>query len=298
MPVELNIDEMSSNTSTPINRFKVTEGTHVLRILPPFGTDHRNRASHEINLHWGFTTAAGQVRPISCSYPTEKYCPICTRAKELEALAERAKAEGDADSEKENRDQSIKLRSRRSFLYNAADKNGKVGVLDVPKSLHDEIIKLFKEYVQKFDLDPTSLTDGVWLQLSREGQGLKTRYAAKFNKTTAKIDGELVEKLDRTPLSDSVVNNYEKLAVDIHSLHRPSTALELKKVLDGAPVDEVFKRQPKPNTPKAEASAVTAEVKVEPKVEAKAEVKPQPAPVTKASSVAPVDNDWSDILND
>ena len=311
MSIDLNIEDMESSTSTQLQRFKLTEGTHILRILPPFGTNHNNMASQEVNLHWGFIASNGQVKPICCSYKFDGYCPICARAKELEVLAQRAKATGDEEGEKQNNADSQKLRNRRTFLYNAANKEGTVGILELTKTTHDELIKLFKEYISKYDLNPTSLTDGVWFQITREGKSLKTKYFVKFNKTTAKIDGELIEKLDRTPLAENILNNYEKLAIDIHTLYKPTTAADLKKILEGAPVDEIIKKQPKATKPAVTAKPAIIEddtppweVEATPVVTTKAAApkptpvvtaapKPQPKPVVTAS-----EDDWTALLND
>ena len=305
MSIQLNIDDMESvSKQSQIHRFKITEGTHVLRVLPPFGTNHNNMASKEVNLHWGFTASNGQVRPVSCAYKHEGYCPICVRARELETLAARAKANGDEELEKQNLSDSQKLRNRKTFIYNVADKNGTVGVLELTKSTHDELIKLFKEYITKYDLDPTSLTEGVWFQISREGKGLKTRYTVKFNRVMAKVDGELIEKLDRSALAENIVTNYDKVAVDIHKLYQPVAASDLQRILDGAPVDEVVKRVKPTLQPAASEPAPRAEPKPAPRVEPKPEprVEPTPAPRVEPKPapkpVASEDDDWADSLND
>ena len=45
---DLNLDEMTTSSNREYRRFKITEGTHLFRILPPFGTNHNGKASRQI----------------------------------------------------------------------------------------------------------------------------------------------------------------------------------------------------------------------------------------------------------
>lgn len=276
MAVNLNLDGMSSKQFKPINRFKVQDGTNVFRILPPFGTEHENKASREVNLHWGFVTSDGKQRPVVCSYHYEKFCPICQSAKSTEGEAERAKLMGNDDEYKELIKKAQDLRNRKTFLYNAANKQGDMGVLELTKTSHEAVIELFTSYIKKYDKDPTSLKDGVWLEINREGKGFKTKYTVSLHRVTLRdADGEIVEKLDRSPLAENILNNYEKNAVDIHSLYKPVLAADLQRILDGEPVDKVLARSEKPK----QAAAQEA-----PPEEEDAFQEPAPTPAPKAAA--------------
>jgi hypothetical protein len=319
MSEELNLDGMSSSGNRrEINRFKVTEGSHIFRILPPFGTDHRNVPSRQVQLHWGFYKKDGKTSPIPCSYPSEGYCPICEKVKEQEALAERLKAQGDEDGSKEILKAAGEIKVRRSYLLNAANKAGEVGILEITKTSIDQLVELFKQYQNKYGKNPVSLAQGVWFVFSRTGKGFNTKYTVEFNKTILTLDdGDQVEKLDNTALSPNIAENFEKLAYDIHKMYTPVAASDLKKILDGAPIDDVIVRKTKEeyqaekaasqaaaqsaptpaSAPKAAPAPVAAPAAAKPaapKAAAKPAAKPAPTPVVDESEV----DDIMSILND
>lgn len=287
---------MSSKQFKPINRFKVQDGTNVFRILPPFGTDHDNKASREVNLHWGFVTSDGKQRPVVCSYHHEKTCPICQAAKAKEGEAERAKLLGNEEQSKELAKEAQELRNRKTFLYNAANKQGDTGMLELTKTAHEAVIELFSSYIKKYDKDPTSLKDGVWLEITREGKGFKTKYSVSLHRVTVKdADGELMEKLDRTPLAENILNNFEKLAVDIHSLYKPVPSTDLQRILNGEPVDKVLARSEKPKAAPSAESAPDLEALEEPVAKvAPAAPKAAAAPAPKKAA-APADDEEIDF---
>lgn len=242
---ELNLDGMQSGRRE-INRFKITEGSHIYRVLPPFGTDHQRKASRQIQLHWGFYKSDDKTSPLTCSYPFEGTCPICLHVKELEAAAEKEKTLGNTDTAEDLAKEALGIRARKTFLLNAANQNGEVGVLEITKTAHDQMIELMREYLNKYGKNPTSLKDGIWFVFSRSGKGFQTVYKVTINKSIVTLeDGDQVEKVDRSPLAQNIQENYEKLAYDLHTMYKPCKASDLKRVLDGEKIDEVFKREKK-----------------------------------------------------
>ena len=304
---ELNLDGMASANRREIKRFKVTEGSHLYRILPPFGTDHQKRASRQIQLHWGYETSDGKKRPLVCSYSTEGSCPICIKVKSLEEELKSLKDSGADEEEIKELEQVISARRvKRSFLLNAANKEGEVGVLEIPKTAHDQLLDLMREQITKFAKNPTSLKDGVWFLFTRSGKGFKTEYKVAVNKAIVKVDGEDLERVDRTSLAPSIIDGYESLAYDIHSMYKPQAAEDLARIVNGEPIDHVFKRE----KPKAEAAPSEEEAPApQPKKAAPAAEKPKAAApekkAAKPAAKAPVavetseddDSTWMDALN-
>lgn len=305
---ELNLDGMASATRREIKRFKVTEGSHMYRILPPFGTDHQKRASRQIQLHWGYETSDGKKRPLVCSYTSEGSCPICIKVKSLEEELKTMKDSGADEEEIKELEQVISARRvKRSFLLNAANKEGEVGVLEIPKTAHDQLLDLMREQITKFAKNPTSLKDGVWFLFTRSGKGFKTEYKVSVNKAIVKVDGEDLERVDRTPLAPSIIDGYESLAYDIHSMYKPQASEDLARIVNGEPIDQVFKREQR----KAETSVSSPEEEApaQPKKTAPVTEKPAKAvaekKVAKPAAKAPVavetseddDSTWMDALN-
>jgi len=312
---ELNLDGMESNGRGPkrdIKRFKVTDGSHIFRILPPFGIDNQRKASRQIQLHWGYEKKDGKPSPLTCAYPVDGVCPICIKNRELMAEAEEFKISGDMESFEATTEAANRIKAKRSFLLNAANKDGEVGVLEIVKTAHDQLVELMREYLNKYGKNPTSLKDGVWFVFSRSGKGFKTEYKVAINKTMMTLDdGDQVEKVDRTALAANIMENYETLAYDIHAMYKPIKGADLQRIVDGEKIDEVIKWEKTAAPKKAveeevEFEAMEEEPVVMPAVEAK---KPEPvkkaAPVAKpAPKVAPVEavqvedeEDWMKMLN-
>lgn len=295
---ELNLDGMKTGTKRDITRFKVTEGSHIYRILPPFGTDHQRKASRQIQLHWGFYKADGTTSPLPCSYPFEGTCPICNHVKDLEGMADKEKSLGNTETAEGILKDVSGIKVKRSFLLNAANKNGEVGVLEIPKTAHDQMIELMREYLNKYGKNPTSLKDGVWFVFSRSGKGFNTTYKVSINKSMVTLeDGDQVEKVDRSPLAQNIQDNYEQLAYDIHTMYKPIKSTDLRRILDGEAIDEVIVRENKKQEPKKEeapvAPATSSAKQAAPAT--KAEPKKETAPATSVTD--PDLDNWMEMLS-
>jgi hypothetical protein len=100
--------------------------------------------------------------------------------------------------------------------------------------MKDEMVNYISDYQQ----DPTSLnseeTDsGVWFDVLRTGEGRDTSYSVK--RVQAKIkgqNGKISFEDDRSPLPDSVVENYNNMGYDLSSIYQVKTYDELQAILD------------------------------------------------------------------
>jgi hypothetical protein len=242
------------------------KGLSHYRILPPFGTNHRGVLYKRYQQHWGFTSENGYQIPIACSYPTDRYCPICSKVKEAETELLRLKG-GDKykkieDLAPESRTVAKELddyvrtyRVENVYVYNAATVDGRAVVLQLKWTAHvnlwgddKEKIGKIKECVQKFQFDPTSMRTGVWFTFNRTGKNLDTDYPVDFKKTVTVINGGPAEVLDRNPLPEEFVQSVEaqlKAAIggvapgpltDIHTLLEPKNAAELAAIMNGGAI--------------------------------------------------------------
>jgi hypothetical protein len=129
------------------------------------------------------------------------------------------------------------LRPKTAYAYNASDKSGQIGVLELKATAHKKVISLMDKYIKDYNQDPTSLnsepTDsGVWFNISKVGKGFDTSYDASKNQIMAKdASGVPVYKDDRSPLADSIVHNFDSLGYDLNSLYQKLTYEELKDIL-------------------------------------------------------------------
>lgn len=216
------------------------------RILSPFGADAKGSLFHRYSIHWGLTGERGQQKPVACSYPTEGFCPICKRVWDSEDELKRAQEANDQASVKELTNYLKTWRARRFFVYNAVTADGRVVILEIPKTAHDQLMELVKDCVYNKGFDPTSLSDGVWFTFSKSGKGFKTEYKVKIKKIIVDPK-EGLEKPDRSPVSDDLVARIteqvkkageEGPMYDIHDLYEARSSRELQSFIEGGLVPD------------------------------------------------------------
>ena len=246
------------------DREKIKGLTH-LRILPPYGTNNNRALFHKYSRHWGFQGENGQTFPVACSYPTERFCPVCQKVKDVEGELKRimgafTKIEDlPADQQKaakELDDYIYKYRCENVWVYNAATLDGRAVALELKWTSHKNLwgddkkfLGRIKEVVNKYQIDPTSVRTGVWFTFDKSGTGLNTAYPVEIKKIVKVVAGEQAEVNDRTPLPDTLIEAIEaqlKAAgpngvapgplTDIHTLMDPMTAAQLGAILKGAPI--------------------------------------------------------------
>lgn len=243
------------------------KGVQSYAILPPYGKDNGGSLFHKYVIHWGLVGENGKPKPVSCSYPEEKHCPICKRVFEAEDKIKRLKDTGGSKEEIESLTKFvIDFKRKNQFLYNAVTVDGRVVILELGVTAHDELRKKIAETVNTKGIDPCNIAAPVWYQFSRDGKGLDTTYKVDYKRLSVMVDGESLEKIDRTPIAPELQARIKAQLegkagpmYDIHSLYEKRTAEELQGYLNGKPV---------PQKKKEAAPAAAAEA---PKTEAKAD---------------------------
>jgi hypothetical protein len=233
-------------------RHKVLDGNNIFRVLPPFGDEetHKNYPFRRWVVAWLVDPKTNKRMPFATPFSTsdkDSSCPVYEYTHALSEKIEKLKA---AMKEKNISDSVIKdklsplnkilweTRTNRVFAYNVVDKAGKVGLLELKKTAHDEMKKRMLEYITENQMDPTSLNSnakedaGVWFNIKRSGLGKDTKYVVEFAKTAKKdADGDTVYKLDRSPLPESVVDSFENSAYDLSTIYRQKNYSELREIL-------------------------------------------------------------------
>ncbi len=243
---DIKVNQDSLKPSRQWVRHKVKDGTNTYRILPPFGEKANGYPYRKWSLIWGLKDPTqGRMRPFSSSLTTEKKCPavefvdaLTLLAKEkISLLEQQGKSKEVIKTINKDLNELISdLRPKTLFLYNAVDQAGIVGILEVKTTANKKLKKLMMNYINDYGQDPTSLqseeTDsGVWFNFMRTGLGFDTEYDVAKKQTQKKINGEIVYVDDRSPLPENVVQNYDDLAYDVHSLYEQKTYDELKTIL-------------------------------------------------------------------
>jgi hypothetical protein len=248
---KITINQESLKTSREYKRHKVEDGSNVYRILPPYGDvdTHNNYVFKRWAVAWLVNPETGKRTPFSSPITVnEKDCPVKEYVDalkdHLETLKGKMKAKGWTDKKIKEKlkglyDVQWQIRVAYSYAYNACDKSGNVGILELKATAHQAMKKRIKEYITDYNQDPTSLNSdlrddaGVWFNITREGEGKNTKYDVEFNsvKSKNKETGEVTMRVDRSPLPDSVVENYDDLGYDLFTLYRQKSYSELHEIL-------------------------------------------------------------------
>lgn len=245
--IKINLDSLK--TRREWKRHKVKDGSNVYRILPPFGESSNGYPYRKWQIIWGLIDPeSGRARPFASSMTSEKKCPVTEYVGELKKKAESLKSQlaaaGVSEEDQKNRLGALQklisdLNPKTVYIYNAADKSGDVGLLELKSTAQKKMKAEMSQYIQDYNQDPTSLnsddTDsGLWFNITRAGLGRDTEYDVKKmqiktkNPTTGKISFED----DRSPLPDAVVENYDNLAYDLGAVYQVKSYDELAEVLE------------------------------------------------------------------
>jgi hypothetical protein len=257
--IKLNMDSLKSRREW--KRHKVKDGHNVFRILPPFGEASNGYPYRKWQIIWGLTDPeSGRARPFASSMTSEKRCPVTEyvnelkkRADEIEAKLKASGADKDAvtDRLKDLRELINDLSPKTIYIYNAADKAGEVGLLELKSTAHKDMKTKMNQYIQDYNQDPTSLNSadddsGVWFDITRQGLGRDTEYAVNKCQTRVKNGAALSFVDDRSALPDSVIENYDNLAYDLTSVYQIKTFDELSDIL-AANMDGIVQMVPEAN---------------------------------------------------
>jgi len=179
---------------------------------------------------------------------SEKKCPVTEYVgllkKKAETLKGQLAAAGVSEEDQKERLGSLNklisdLNPKTVYVYNAADKSGEVGLLELKSTAQKKMKTQMSEYIQTYNQDPTSLnseeTDsGVWFDITRQGLGRDTEYDVNIVKIKSKNPqtGKITFEDDRSPLQDSVVENYANLGYDLGAIYQVKSYDELAEILE------------------------------------------------------------------
>lgn len=244
--IKLNLDSLK--TRREWKRHKVKDGHNVFRILPPFGENSNGYPYRKWQIIWGLKNPEdGRMRPYASSMTSEKACPVTEYVSALKVKADtlRAKlqAAGTAEEEIKERVGGLNklisdLSPKTVYIYNAVDKAGEVGLLELKSTAHKKMKAEMLDYVRIYNQDPTSLgsseeDSGVWFDVVRSGMGRDTEYDVKKCQTRVKDErGKVSFEDDRSALPDNVVDSYNDLGYDLSSVYQTKTYSDLAEILE------------------------------------------------------------------
>lgn len=244
--IKINLDSLKSRREW--KRHKVKDGHNVFRVLPPFGESSNGYPYRKWQIIWGLADPeTGRMRPFASSMTSEKKCPVTEfvgeLAKKAESVKSQMQASGASDDDIKNRLKDLNqliqdLKPKTIYLYNAVDKAGEVGLLELKSTAHKKMKTEMNQYVQDYNQDPTSLNSadddsGVWFDVVRSGLGRDTEYdVKKCQVRTKSATGKVTFEDDRSPLPDAVAENFDNLAYDLSTVYQIKSYGELSEILE------------------------------------------------------------------
>jgi hypothetical protein len=236
--ISINLDSLNPKTFKKTVRHKVQDGDNIFRLLPPFGPEANGYPYQKWNVIWGLVDPnSGRMRPFASPSTYEGRCPVYDYLDVLKPKVEELKNTISEERLDELNKFISNLRPKSVFAYNASDKSGQVGVLELKSTAHKKVIALMNKYITDYNQDPTSLnselTDsGVWFNITRTGKGFDTTYDANKHQTMVKdANGIPSFQDDRTALAEGISQNYEELAYDLNNIYQKLSYDELKDIL-------------------------------------------------------------------
>jgi len=243
--ININLDSLKPKREW--KRHKVAPGHNIYRVLPPHGDSSNGYPYRKWMITWGFVDLeTGRKRPFASSLSTEKRCPVFeyvdALTKKAEAIKAVMKTAGSSDEEIKERLKDLSsvisdVRPKTVFAYNAINKAGEVGILEVKTTAQKKLKELMTEYIKDYNQDPTTLNSddddsGVWFDFIRTGEGFKTEYdVAKVQNRVKMPNGKVGFEDDRSSLPENVIQNYSSLAYDLGSIYQTKTYDELRDIL-------------------------------------------------------------------
>ena len=243
--IKINMDSLKTFRKTV--RHKVTDGVNTFRFGPPAGEESNGYPYQKWGVIWGLSDpSTGNRRPYASPSTYEGKCPIYDYLDLLKAKVEKLQtqllAEGKSKEEIKERFKDTdyfisQLRPKTVFAYNAIDKSGVLGIVELKTTAHKEVLKLMNKYIIDYNQDPTSLgsnpTDsGVWFDITRTGERFQTEYGAKKHQTMMKdANGVPSYQDDREALPDAIVEDYDNLSYDLTNIYQKKSYDEMKEIL-------------------------------------------------------------------
>jgi hypothetical protein len=242
--ININMDSLKQKKEW--KRHKIQEGVNIVRFLPPFGAESNGYPYRKWNVIWGLVDPTnGRKRPFASPITIENRCPVYEYLKLLKAKVEALKADlikqGKNEEEIKERLKDTNafiasLTPKKIYAWNAVDKSGTVGILELKATAHKAVTELMTQYINDYNQDPTSLGNtpedsGLWFAITRSGMGLKTEYKVAKNQAMVKVNGIPSYQDDRSHLPEAVASGYEKLGYDLANIYQKKTYDQIKEIL-------------------------------------------------------------------
>jgi hypothetical protein len=226
-----------------------TQGSHVYRILPPFGVLAKlGRWSQYEALHWGFKLSNGKHRAFRCILRKKRgtnlvtqECPMCTKMAQVEA-DKKAKFDQMTKSKKSPEEISKALEPieawqqafnlQKGHFLNVLSPDGQIGRLFIKIRCKQSLDKTLASIISEEGVDPIWAEQGVWLDFQRFGAGRNdTVYDVKPAYEVVEVNGRKLKSVKNAPLSQDTINRMTTEAWDLATFYRDLSFDEIQMLV-------------------------------------------------------------------
>jgi len=258
---------------------------HKFRVLPAYAP---GKLFHKVGLHWGFKTADGKMKAITCALEEKGSCPICDKVNflkgQLETIEASLTSEFDpikrATLEKNKTDIELYISDHRRkpmYLWNVVTEEGDQKVLQLSWNGHDPLFEKIKFIFSQQKIDVTSISNSYLMYCNRSGLKAKTRYQYEM------LQG-FEKQLDITKLTDLakvyVSKSLEYLQEVVDTETVPADKVDPNdRNFDAKPAKEEPPQNIQTDIPTTQAASPAVETAAAPVVETAAPIVETAAPV-------------------
>lgn len=181
--------DFEEKTYAKIKNFKFDAGNNVFRILPALwslATDPRKSYSKYWKTHWGFVDTEGKKMPVVCTERKNankeilEHCAICDVLAERVAFVESKKGQVSDEQLQAVLDSKVEpYKSKGYYFAWAVDLKGDIGLLQMPKTVHDQFFDLGRDEKAKRGITLNGTT-GFYVNISKTGTG---KFGTKYQVT-------------------------------------------------------------------------------------------------------------------
>lgn len=235
------------------NRFKLSDGSNLFRILPPFGTLAKLGIIAKYWAVYWVKDSRGKPKPVVSILQTDKDKRVITPDPMFDAV-ERLKKDLEALKAKKAPDAIIEamqktvdgLRIDKGYYLNVMSTTGEIGVLKLRYTAFQDLKRVLKK-LEKDRVDPINVGTGVFLDFQKlKDDQNKTVYKVEVHEktyqdqTTKRFMKEMVE----APIDESTLQRMESEAFELATLYNIFSPEEqaLAATLDPSVVDRLFAR--------------------------------------------------------
>jgi hypothetical protein len=232
---------------------------NVYRVLPPFGSlSKTGKWAYYEAVIWGFKGTNGKQKPFRSILVKNKGVvqqndPVVSWVEKHQAQRNKAleqlKAEGKSKEQIEKALEPLteflnQFRVEKFYSLNVKRPDGTFGKLKVKIAAKKALDALFKRLIDEEGVNPVSMSEGVWVDFRKTGEGLQTQYTCDVVYDVETQNGRKVKMLRPASLTQEDIEKMKTESFDLALSFRTLSYDEMERLVassaDPEIVDAVF----------------------------------------------------------